>query len=315
MNKKFILLISIISILTLVVGCTVDENNNPPPEEPSNPSEEDENHVDEEPINWQEYTNNRFNFSIEYPETWAYNEAENGDGITFFVEDEDKDIRVYGTNYIEDISKPYENENKEDLKRTDINLDSGIKASIISGEIDEEYHYEMVYIEDKIEYHLIAQTSIDYYNDNKELIDKMVNSFNVKATETSELSKEEALELENEYIDRVFPKTGDDSQKLVEYDTKEELIDYISEIANPHMAKQIVDNYYNKKEDGLYIIAKDAPTKIYPEKPYELDKIDDEKYNLVQSAEDNLRGKYKFTVEIVRKEDKWIINNRIFEKR
>lgn len=227
MNKRFILLILIISTLTLVPGCGVE---------------------DEESITWKEYINDRFNFSIEYPETWVYNEAENGDGITFFEEDEDKDIRVYGANYIESVSRPYENENKKDLKRSKINLDSGINASIISGEIEEEYHYEMVYIQDKIEYHFISKTSIDYYNNNKKLIDKMVNSFNVKATETSELLKEEALELENKYIDRVFPKREDDSQKLVEYETKEELINYISEIANSDIAKQIVDIYYNEKK-------------------------------------------------------------------
>lgn len=134
-------------------------------------------------------------------------------------------------------------------------------------------------------------------------------------SDTSNLTKEDALSLEEEYMNRILPPREDGSQKVKDYDTKEELIDHISEIANRDLVIQFVDNYYNEKSDGLYIIAKDGPTTIYEDKPYDLKQVTDEKYNLIQEAEDNLRGKYKFTVEITRENERWIINNRIFDKK
>ncbi|MBS4538694.1 hypothetical protein GOQ27_09480 [Clostridium sp. D2Q-11] len=331
--KKTLLTVIFIILLSITIGCNAeddvdmpddsqteeqpDENNDP---KDNNSEEKDSKNKDSEEnneITWKTYNNSRFEFNIKHPEKWPYEESQNGDGITFFKKDDSKDIRIYGSNYMKDISTPYKNADEKNLIKEDIILDTGIEATIIKGETDDKYHYEMVYINNNREYHFISLTSIEYYNKNKYTLDKMVNSFNIDMDNNNgaDLTKEKAISIENEYMDRLFPQREADSQKVKDFNSKEELINHISQIANRDLVKTYVNNYYKNQEDGLYIIAKGGPTRIYEDKPYELKKVDNEEYHLVQKTEDQLRGKYTFTVKFSYKNNKWIITDRIFEQR
>lgn len=337
-NKKFISIILVLLISIFIASCTNDSAESPEDNNSNNNEEEipndnkengDENKKDnedkEEEYKWDKYTNARFNFTIKYPKKWEYRESDNGDGIAFFSNDDEKDIIAHGVNYLEGVSKPYKSAEAEELEKEEKTLESGLEATIIEGKMDENYHYEMVYIKDNKEYHFISVSPIEYYNENKEIIQKMANSFDIIDSEDNsnngnndsnkkELTKEKAIEIEDEFINRLFVDRNDD-EKVKNYNNKNELINHLSEIAKKDIAKSYINNYYKEKEDGLYIIPKDGPTRIYKDKSYKLEKIDDKNYELIQEAEDQLRGKYKFTVKFTYEENKWIISDRIFEKR
>ncbi|MGO1470420.1 MAG: hypothetical protein ACTHW2_10405 [Tissierella sp.] len=217
MSKKLIPLILII-VLALSVGCVNENTNNPTTGDPSPPSSEDDkedentedqndknedkdkendqdNNKDEEnndedenkdddnleSIDFSKYLNARFGYSIKHPSSWEYREADNSDGITFFLDNDDIDIRVYGLHYMEDVSDPYINEQEKDLQRSKKTLDSGVDVTILKGQTEEGYHLEMVYLDDEdIEYHFLSKTSQKFYDENKDLIEKMIYSFDPK---------------------------------------------------------------------------------------------------------------------------------------
>lgn len=336
-SKKIISIILILFISIFIVSCSDDSAESPEDKIQEVPNDDkesgEENNKDnndnddkaEEESNWDKYTNVRFKFSIKYPKGWEYRESDNGDGIAFFSNDDEKDIIAHGVNYLEGVSKPYKSAEAEELEKEEKTLESGLEATIIEGKMDENYHYEMVYIKDNKEYHFISVSPIEYYNENKEIIQKMANSFDIIDSEDNsnngnndsnkkELTKKKAIEIEDEFMNRLLVDKSDNG-KIKDYNNKNELINHLSEITKKDIAKSYINNYYKEKEDGLYIIPKDGPTRIYKDKSYRLEKIDDQNYELIQEAEDQLRGKYKFTVKFTYKDNKWIISDRIFEKR
>lgn len=127
-----------------------------------------------------------------------------------------------------------------------------------------------------------------------------------------ELIEEKAISLENEFMSRLFVNLDEGTGKVKGYNNKEELIANLSEVTKKSIAESYVDDYYREREDGLYIIAKDKPVRIYTDTAYKLEKTSGN-YELIQEAENELRGKYKFRVKFTYKNNNWIISDRIFE--
>lgn len=132
-------------------------------------------------LNWQEYKNSRFNYSIKFPTDWSKGkEAQNGDGITLFPENEEIDMRVYASNYLEGVSDPYKNAKKRGFKKSTISLNGGKEAELITGREDEKVYFEMLYLTDEIEYHFIARTPKDFFKKEESKLKQVVKSFKVK---------------------------------------------------------------------------------------------------------------------------------------
>lgn len=305
MKLKNILILTLIFPLLLFSGC----NN-------MNNDEVDNN---KEKVTFKTYNNERFGYYIKYPKNWPLESSQNSDGITFFKEDDTKNIKVYASNYMKDISEPYKNANNSNLTRKDVTLDSGIDATIIEGKVDNKYHYEMVTVKNSIEYHFLSKTSVDYYNKNKEVINSMVQSFNIKKSKDnspSKLTKEKAINIENKFFDMIFdPETVEKSNEVKDYNTKKELISDASTIAEKKLVEDYVDNFYREENNKLYIIPKGGPARIIKESPYKIKKINDTTYEAIQNEQDQMRGKYKLTVEFKYLDGKWKIINRYFQPR
>jgi len=125
----------------------------------------------------QQYTNSRFGFSVRYPDSWEAVESQNGDGVTFDTSDSSQEIRAYGTNYMSEVSEPYSRAKQEGFTLTEIELDSGIRVSIIQGQEDYRYIYEMVTVHGQTEYHIVFDLTQDYYDANQPLIEAVTDSF------------------------------------------------------------------------------------------------------------------------------------------
>lgn len=128
----------------------------------------------------------------------------------------------------------------------------------------------------------------------------------------NEFTKEDAISIEDDFIARLFPQKTDDG--LVEkFETKDDLVKSVSKKSEDYLAKSFVDTYYEESEDGLYIRPMDGPVRILKDEPMKLDKIDKDQYELVQEGNDDLRGRYTFTVRFIKRDKEWIIKERIFE--
>ncbi len=209
--KKLIL--PVLLILTLAItGCNTDQPNNT--EDKTEESIQDKSQ-------WQEYVNSRFEYSIKFPNIWSIgNKSQNNDGTTLNVENKNFDIRVYGTNYLKDISKPYSTLEKEGFSEKDIKLEGGQEAKLITGEEDGMLLYEMVYISQNIEYHFYAKVSEEYAREYENVILDIIKTFDPslkgeEKTSTEDNIAKKIIEEKSEVVLSAIAKS--DMEQLSKY--------------------------------------------------------------------------------------------------
>ncbi|WP_146206382.1 hypothetical protein [Streptohalobacillus salinus] len=322
--------IALLAALVLVLaGCmnTEDNGTEDPETDPNNEDTEDMNGdsetdegSDNEPnedqsYTWETYENERFYFTIDYPESWTFETAQNNDGITFLPENQEQDIRVYGAQYLEETSTPYANADHADLSQEEVTLTSGVEATIIEGEADGVYHYEMVVVENGLEYHFVSKTTPEYYQENQEVIQAMVESFAILEDALEEdsvtLTEEKAFEIEDQFFDMLYtPETVGRTNEIENYQNKEALIDAVSEIANRSLAAEHVEGYYREEEGALYVVPTEGPAQLLADSPVEINEIDRHTYEVIQEEENALRGAYTLTVEFSWVDGQWKITDR-----
>lgn len=130
------------------------------------------------PTQFNEYSNTRYGFSIKYPSEWRTGEeSDNGDGKILYVGNQDVDIRVYASNYLEGISDPYHQKDNKNVQLQKIKLDNGKESTLILGKHNNKVLYEMVYISKQdVEYHFYANISEKFFQDNEKVLFKVAKS-------------------------------------------------------------------------------------------------------------------------------------------
>jgi hypothetical protein len=106
----------------------------------------------------------------------------------------------------------------------------------------------------------------------------------------------------------------DENQKVTNYENKKELIHSFSGIAAPEVAQTYIDDYYEEREDGLYLVAKDSPTWFQENEPYNMEKIDDKHYKVTQEGENEMAGSYRLTLHFEYQSGAWLMTERNIEK-
>lgn len=304
MSYKKLSIFLIIGVLIFSLSACTDNKNGEEKPQTENQQEEPREIV------YKEYVNDRFNFSIAIPENWPVgNQSQNMDGIVLFEDDEAIDIRIYGANYMEDISEPYKNGEKEGFTKEEMVLDDGEKAIIIKGQENDMIHYEMVRVYNDIEYHFVAKVPEEFFNENRDVLRKLAKSFKV-VNKTTELKKEEIIELEEEFINRIFQDT-EENHRVKNFDTKMILVDYVAEVADENFVRSIVNNYYQEDKAGLYLIPKDGLTRLNLDESFKIMEIDEDTYEVLQTSENEQIGEYELTITYKLRNGKWIIQDRV----
>lgn len=128
---------------------------------------------------------------------------------------------------------------------------------------------------------------------------------------TTELTKELAMKLEQQFFYKALhvERVGA-TNEIKNYQTKETLIDAVSEAAHEKLAKEFVDEFFTEKDGRLYIISRGAPAQILPNSPYDFNQIDEYTYEIIQDEADMMRGPYRLKVEFKYLDGQWKISNR-----
>jgi len=121
------------------------------------------------------------------------------------------------------------------------------------------------------------------------------------------------LSLEEQFFDLFFRPETDETGRVKAYDSKEDLLAAVTEIAERELVAPAVDEYYLEEDNKLYIIPQGMPPQIIPDQPYELRQVDEDTWALVQEAENEMMGAYKLTVEFTKVDGRWLMSGRSLE--
>ncbi|WP_270179668.1 hypothetical protein [Alkalihalobacillus sp. CinArs1] len=137
----------------------------------------------------------------------------------------------------------------------------------------------------------------------------MVSSFETKAqAKSTEVKEIDEKKVTNELIERIIQKT-DENYRVEKFSSKEEISNHLQGVASEDLANEITDFYYEENDGGLYL----KPTELFPwvdyENEYDLKKVNEFEYKLVQTNETDLYGTYTIEIEFEYSNNDWIIQN------
>ena len=128
-----------------------------------------------------------------------------------------------------------------------------------------------------------------------------------------EFNKEDAAALEVDFENRLFQETEEDSWAVKDFDEKEELIEYFSEIMDRELAETYVDDYYEYMDGELTLPPRDGPVLIIEDRDFYLEMINMREYQVIQETETELHGQYTLTITYKYENGDWIMKDRDVE--
>lgn len=131
-----------------------------------------------------------------------------------------------------------------------------------------------------------------------------IDEVNQKDDQT--LSHEQIVTLTDQFMDTLVQKT--DNNKVMDYHTKEELLNRFDEITTRNVASTYVDSYYHEASDGLYIIPTETPPWFNKENDYDMVQLDNNKVKVEQKNKSAMYGTYTVVYEFTR-DTNWKITN------
>lgn len=129
--------------------------------------------------------------------------------------------------------------------------------------------------------------------------------------EAKSLTKSDSEQILIQYKDtfmNIVEKT-DENGKVTDYDSKEELISHFTTIMSMDLAEWFAETYFREENDQLFLKAMDAPTWFVNDKPYTLEKINEQEYNVIQERNNELLGHVNMIYKLSYQGKKWIVSD------
>ncbi|MBO8156746.1 MAG: hypothetical protein H0Z32_09815 [Bacillaceae bacterium] len=122
------------------------------------------------------------------------------------------------------------------------------------------------------------------------------------------LSVEEVKAIMITFNQRLFVER-DENQRVKDFQTKQELNQYIEEVATTEIASGFVNQFYEERDEGLYFLPQGMPPMFDPEKPFELEQVSEstDLYLLLQPNSTEIHGEYILNVLLEKENNQYKI--------
>ncbi len=131
-----------------------------------------------------------------------------------------------------------------------------------------------------------------------------------KVEEESNDLTEEWIFTQTEKIMEQLVQPTDEEYRVLHFNNKQQLVDSFLPYASKSFAQKLVDLYYEERNGALYIIPTETPPWFVPQTAYTIQKISPDQYNVIQTNESELYGRYTITLHFKRNNHGiWIVDD------
>ncbi|MRH41082.1 hypothetical protein GH741_00150 [Aquibacillus halophilus] len=95
---------------------------------------------------------------------------------------------------------------------------------------------------------------------------------------------------------------------ITTFDSISEVHSHLSEVMSADLASRTIDSYVEEKDDGVYLIAKDAPTWLAEDTEFTVERVNDEHYKIIQERNNELIGHKELIFHSEWRDEKWIVS-------
>ncbi|UOQ48092.1 hypothetical protein MUN88_18875 [Gracilibacillus caseinilyticus] len=154
----------------------------------------------------------------------------------------------------------------------------------------------------------ISQTSTEKtYAEEKQVHTQKVTGEKQVVSDQEEISHKKIVALTDKFME-LLVQDIDDQYKVINYQTKEELIKAFEPYVTKEAVQPYIDYYYEEEKNGLYIVPTETPP--WFDKSNDYDKqMKDNQVIVTQQNENALYGEYTISITFEKINDQWKIVN------
>ncbi|GAB3800554.1 hypothetical protein [Virgibacillus kimchii] len=152
---------------------------------------------------------------------------------------------------------------------------------------------------------IILFISYTYDNELRQVVAENSINQDEQETEIKPLEHEQIVRMTDRFMDLILQDI-DEKHMVLNYESKEELLEAFEEIAVKEVAKPYVEYYFHEKQDGMYILPTEAPSWFMEENEYDMIQLEENKVKLVQDNFLEMYGAYSIEIEFTY-ENEWKI--------
>lgn len=130
---------------------------------------------------------------------------------------------------------------------------------------------------------------------------------NVVERKQETISEERLFFLTKEFMNKLVQKIDDD-YRVINFNSKEELLDDFEDVMSRDIAKLYVDYYYEEVNNKLYIVPTETPPWFDEEKEYDMIQLNDNQIKVVQENSSVFYDHFIIEIELTLT-DKWKITD------
>lgn len=128
---------------------------------------------------------------------------------------------------------------------------------------------------------------------------------------SKEISHTQIVSLTEEFMD-ILVQDIDNQNKIIQFDTKKELLSAFEKVTIKDVASEYVDYYFHEEKDGLYIRPTETPPWFKPGNDYGTIQKQANIVKVVQNNKTDLSGLYTLKIEFTYN-NQWKITNIAYE--
>lgn len=112
----------------------------------------------------------------------------------------------------------------------------------------------------------------------------------------SSITHDQIVSLTDEFME-ILVQDVDENYKVINYDTKDELLHAFEQVTTRETAKPYVDYFYTQEADGLYILPTETPPWFIEGNAYDMIQLDKSQVKVVQENQTVFYDEYEIEIE------------------
>ena len=126
----------------------------------------------------------------------------------------------------------------------------------------------------------------------------------------TEFTKTTAKEVMDNFEDNfvTLVDSADQDGVLPSFESKSEVHDHFANVMSDDLASWMVETYIDDQDDGVYLIAKGAPTRLAEDTDFSIELVADDHYKIIQERNNEMLGHIEMIYHSKWREDKWIVD-------
>lgn len=110
------------------------------------------------------------------------------------------------------------------------------------------------------------------------------------------ITYDQVVELTDQFME-ILVQEIDHNNKVLNYDTKDALLESFRSVASKEIGETYIDFYYNETTEGLYVIPTEIPPRFNKKNDYNMIQLNNKQVKVIQENQSDLYGNHQIEYE------------------